>query len=226
MSPQNFQEETSALYEEILFQKRKIIAASFPFIAQEGWTLPALEKGAALLTLDSLAVWRFFPDGVKEAVSTYSAWMDAQMAEKMEQLLVTTSLKVREKIFWAVRLRLECLAEAPLVAKQTAFFLKYPTHLSLGTRLLFKTVHQMWILAGDTSTDYNFYTKRALLAGVCGATLLFWFQDTSPHFERTWAFLNNRIDNVLLIQKIRPTCSKKIQKGKDILAAAFKVLRG
>lgn len=226
MEQQNFQEETSALYTEILQQKRAIIKASLPFIAQEGWTLPALERGANALGLDTLAIWRLFPDSLKDAVATYSDWIDAQMSEKMSQLLAVSEFKTREKIFWAVRLRLECLSEAPLVAKKAAFFLSNPAYIPLGTRLLSKTVHQMWILAGDTATDYNFYTKRALLMGVYGSTLLFWFQDTSLNFEKTWAFLNSRIDNVMMIQKIRPTCSKKIQKGRDILAAAFKVLRG
>lgn len=227
MSSQNFQEEAATLYTEILHQKYKILEASFPFIAQEGWTLSALERGACSLGLDTLTIWRLFPHGVKEAVTIYSTWVDAQMTEKMTQLLLTTSeLKIREKIFWAARLRLECLAHAPLVAKKTALFLKNPSHIPLGLRLLSQTIHQMWVLAGDKSTDYNFYTKRVLLASVYGSTLLFWFQDQSPHSEKTWAFLNNRIDNVLLIQKIRPTCSKKIQKGKEILSAAFKVLRG
>jgi ubiquinone biosynthesis protein COQ9 len=60
-------------------------------------------------------------------------------------------------------------------------------------------VDAIWHAAGDTSTDYNFYTKRMLLAGVYSATLLFWLNDESEDFAATWAFLDRRIGEVVRI---------------------------
>ena len=61
----------------------------------------------------------------------------------------------------------------------------------------------MWYAAGDTSTDFNFYTKRATLAGVYSSTLLYWLNDRSPGGEATWGFLDRRIDDVMKIEKLK-----------------------
>ena len=68
-------------------------------------------------------------------------------------------------------------------------------------RLLYKTVDAMWYAAGDTSTDFNFYTKRATLAGVYSSTLLYWLNDRSEGNEATWSFLDRRIEDVMRFEK-------------------------
>ena len=62
----------------------------------------------------------------------------------------------------------------------------------------------MWHAAGDTATDFNFYTKRMLLAGVHATTLMCWLNDDSPGREATWAFLDRRIANVMSIGRLKP----------------------
>ena len=66
----------------------------------------------------------------------------------------------------------------------------------------------MWYAAGDTSTDFNFYTKRATLAGVYSSTLLYWLNDRSPGSEATWGFLDRRIDDVMKIEKLKARSSR------------------
>ena len=61
----------------------------------------------------------------------------------------------------------------------------------------------MWRAAGDTSTDFNFYSKRAILAGVYSATLLRWFNDSGEDEAATWAFLSDRIENVMQFEKFK-----------------------
>ena len=51
--------------------------------------------------------------------------------------------------------------------------------------------------------DFNFYTKRALLSGVYSATVLYWLNDNSEDFEKTWQFLDRRIDDVMQIEKFK-----------------------
>jgi ubiquinone biosynthesis protein COQ9 len=60
----------------------------------------------------------------------------------------------------------------------------------LALQLLYRTVDAIWYAAGDTSTDFNFYTKRATLAGVYSSTLLYWLNDRSEGSEATWSFLD------------------------------------
>jgi ubiquinone biosynthesis protein COQ9 len=74
-----------------------------------------------------------------------------------------------------------------------------PLNAAAGLTCLYRTVDAIWYAAGDKATDYNFYTKRALLAGVYSSTLLFWLNDKSEDSSATWAFLERRIGEVLQV---------------------------
>jgi len=73
----------------------------------------------------------------------------------------------------------------------------------LGAKLLYASVDAMWRAAGDESTDFNFYTKRGILAGVYGSVLMRWFNDTSEDESATAAFLDARIENVMQFEKFK-----------------------
>jgi ubiquinone biosynthesis protein COQ9 len=77
---------------------------------------------------------------------------------------------------------------------------------------LYRTVDAIWQVAGDTATDWNFYTKRLLLAGVYGSTLLFWLDDKSEGFAATWAFLERRLADVMRIQKARGALDRLMER--------------
>ena len=72
-----------------------------------------------------------------------------------------------------------------------------------GARAIWNTCDQIWTALGDSSDDVNWYTKRATLAGVYSATVLFWLGDDSPDHQNTWAFLDRRIDDVMQIEKVK-----------------------
>ena len=74
-------------------------------------------------------------------------------------------------------------------------------HAPLAAKLLYRTVDAIWYAIGDRSTDFNFYTKRGLLAAVYSATVLYWLNDKSPDCAATWSFLDRRIEEVMLVPK-------------------------
>ena len=78
-----------------------------------------------------------------------------------------------------------------------------PQHALDGATCVYRTVDTIWRAVGDTSADFNFYTKRALLAGVYTTTMLYWFGDTSEDAEETWKFLDRRIADVMQIEKVK-----------------------
>ena len=79
----------------------------------------------------------------------------------------------------------------------------------------------MWWAAGDTATNFSFYTKRATLAGVYMATLMVWLNDRSEGSSETWAFLERRIDDVLKIQKVRG----RVESALPDLPGLFRAFR-
>jgi ubiquinone biosynthesis protein COQ9 len=88
-------------------------------------------------------------------------------------------------------------------ARRAAAFLTLPPHATMGLKLLYRTVDAIWRAIGDTSTDYNFYTKRAILGAVYSATLLRWFSDSSANERETEDFLRRRIDDVMRFEKFK-----------------------
>ena len=87
--------------------------------------------------------------------------------------------------------------------------LALPLNAPLGLKLLYRTVDAIWYAAGDTSADFNFYTKRATLAGVFSSTLFYWLNDRSEGNTATWEFLDRRIDDVMRFEKFKSQFGKK-----------------
>lgn len=182
----------------LLTEKRAILAAALPHIPFDGWTEAALSTGAKDAGFDEAMALRAFPRGAVDAVAFWSAETDARMADILAAQDMD-ALKIRKRIALAVRTRLELLEPHRETVRRTLSFLALPQHSALGLKCLYRTLDEMWFQAGDRATDFNFYTKRALLAGVYTSTLLYWLNDGSEGFADSWAFLDRRIADVLKI---------------------------
>ena len=90
---------------------------------------------------------------------------------------------LKDRIAAAVRARIEILNLHKEAARRAASFLALPHNAPLGAKLMMRTVDAMWRAAGDRSSDFSWYTKRAILAGVYGATFAYWL--TRPEGRRS-----------------------------------------
>lgn len=111
-------------------------------------------------------------------------------------------LRVRDRISLLVQNYLGPLGDYKPAVRRELCGLR-PWNLRENAGELYRVVDEMWTAAGDTSTDYNFYTKRGILAGVLASTMLRWLADTSDDHEATWSFLDNRIENVMQFEKVK-----------------------
>ena len=178
--------------------REKLLLAALPHVAFDGWSDRALRAGAEDAGLSPAEALNAFPAGPSEALALFSAWADREMLARLEKLDLGT-MKVREKVAAGVRLRLEVLAPHKEAVRRGLAVLTLPTNGGQGLKGLHRTVDAIWLMAGDRATDYNYYTKRLLLAGVLSSTTLFWLNDRSEDHAATWAFLERRIDEVLKI---------------------------
>ena len=176
----------------------RLIAAALAHVPFDGWTGRALRAGAADLGLDPALAANAFPGGPAELLEAFSADIDRRMLAALEARDLK-AMKHRHRVATAVRARLELLAPQREAVRRGLSFLTLPRNAALGAKCLYRSVDAIWHAAGDTSTDYNFYTKRLLLAGVYSATLLFWLNDESEDFSETWAFLDRRLAEVIKI---------------------------
>lgn len=186
----------------------EIIHHALPIVPFEGWNMPALQQAAVEAGYSKADVIRVFPGGAIEAADLFSRLSDAQMLETL-QAHPLQEMKVRERIATAVKLRIGAQITHREAVRKTVALHALPIYALHGLRCLYDTVNAIWYAAGDTATDFNFYTKRLMLAGVYSSTLLYWLDDKSPDQENSWAFLERRIADVMKIEKAKGTLFKR-----------------
>ncbi|MEH6630277.1 MAG: COQ9 family protein [Halopseudomonas aestusnigri] len=193
-------------------QKDTLLDALLPVVPFEGWSDSTLTEVCANCGMSSQEVAILFPRGMTDILRYFNQRLDTQMMEELENLGLE-DMKVRERITLAVRTRLELMEPHRDAVRKGLSFFAMPLKASEGMHNLYDTVDAMWLAAGDKSTDYNFYSKRLLLSGVYSSTMLFWLEDSSDDYEKTWAFLDRRIAEVL---KIGGALGKSIGRASGI----------
>lgn len=182
--------------------RRTLFASVLQNVPFEGWSAAALQIAAADLGVDMGEARLLFPNGPADMVDFYLTEGDRRMAEALADGDLS-NLRVRDRVALAVRSRIEPELVTPEVLRRTATWLSLPQNGIFALRAGYRTVDAIWAMIGDSSVDFNFYTKRALLLGVHSGTVLYALGDKSPDHEDTWAFLDRRIDDVMKIQKAR-----------------------
>lgn len=181
-------------------RRSRILAATLPHVPFDGWTWNAVARGAKDAGYAEPEAHLAFPEGIREVVTAYSAKLDRRMQAALDARAVElAAMRTRERVAFALRVRLESASGEREAIRRLMAFLALPENYGLGTKLLWSSVDAIWRAAGDRSTDFNFYTKRGLLAGVVGATILYWLGDESEGYADTWAFLDRRIDDVMRV---------------------------
>ena len=181
--------------------KEKLLDAAMTHVGIDGWT-PATFKAAVRDSgVDPTVADAVCPRGAVDLAVAFHKQGDARMVEalKAEDL---SQLRFRDRIARAVRLRLEGISDKEAVRRGATLF-ALPVYAPDAARLIWGTCDLIWDTLGDTSDDFNWYSKRATLSGVYSATVLFWLGDTSDNHAATWAFLDRRIDNVMQIEKVK-----------------------
>ena len=187
---------------ELQETRDRIIEAALAHVPFDGWTRRALAAGVADAGLTPEWTRRAFPGGVIEAVEHFAEYSDRCMLAALEGRDLG-ALGVRQRIAAAVRVRLELNAPHREAIRRLLSYLALPHNAGAAMRATYRTVDTIWRAAGDEATDFNFYTKRGLLAAVYGSTVLFWLADRSEDQADTWTFLERRIADVMKVPKLQ-----------------------
>jgi ubiquinone biosynthesis protein COQ9 len=143
-----------------------------------------------------------FPRGAIDMVAAFSRWADRQMLDRLEAA-PPEPLSLSRRIARALRIRFEILLPVREAVRRGMSVLAMPQNAPLGMRLLYETVDGIWYAVGDTSTDFSFYTKRASLAAIYSAAMLFWLDDRSPGCVETDAFVERRLADLHRLTELR-----------------------
>jgi ubiquinone biosynthesis protein COQ9 len=166
----------------------------------DGWTQKAVETSAGQLRIDPAVARLAFPKDQAGMIDAYIAGVDAAMEAHFTPDRIS-SLKIRGRIRELVWFRLQVMGPAREAVRSALAILAMPQNAVRGLSIGWRSADLMWRLAGDTSTDFNHYTKRLTLSALYAATLLAWLDDQSEGWMETSAFLDRRIADVMRFEK-------------------------
>lgn len=192
----------------------EIRAALAPGIADnaafDGWGDAARDMAADAAGIDRDLARLAFADGAVAMIDAWFAHIDDVMAAELPPE-VLAAMKIRARIAALVEARLAAVAPNRESLRRALAILALPQNVARGARLGWRSADTMWRLAGDTATDYNHYTKRAMLLAVYGATVTVFLDDDSEDHGDTRAFLSRRIDGIMRFEKAKAGFVKRYE---------------
>ncbi len=170
--------------------------------AFDGWSDEAVAMAAGELGVPAERARLAFRGGQVEMIDAWFDAIDKAMLDAFPPERIA-AMKMRERIRELILFRLEAIRPHREALRRAVAILAQPQNLPDGARLAWRAADRIWRLAGDTATDFNHYSKRAILVGVYGSTSLVFLDDESADLAGTRAFLSRRIDDVMRFEKFK-----------------------
>ena len=207
----------------------QLLAAALPHVAFDGWSETSLRAACQDLSITRQMAALACPRGAIELAIRFHHDGDEAMQVVLQKTDIN-AMKIREKITFSVRARLDAIRDKEAV-RRGATLMALPQHAAEGTGLVWGTCDRIWAAIGDSSADVNWYTKRLTLSSVYSATVLYWLGDNSPNHQDTWTFLDRRIENVMQFEKFKAQVNanplaKQLLAGPNWLLSKIKAPSG
>lgn len=201
--------------------RARLLTAALPHVDFDGWSAKTLELAMTDACIDAGLAAQACPRGGIDLATAFHCAGDVEMLVAFDGAELS-DLRYSEKVARLVRFRLEASEQNKEAVRRGASLFALPQNMGEGGALVWGTVDQIWNALGDTSTDANWYTKRATLSAVYSSTVLFWLGDESTDHEDTWAFLDRRIENVMQFENMKSKIKDgPLGKGLSDLMARF-----
>jgi ubiquinone biosynthesis protein COQ9 len=174
------------------------LEAMLPNVPFDGWTYRALRSGLASIGVAREEAELLFPGGAADMIEAFCDWAD----RRMEQAEVQGE-RLPDRVRAVVALRLAQNRPYKEAVRRAVAILALPRNVRLAAACTARTVDAIWHAAGDRSTDFSWYTKRAILTAIYSTTLLFWLRDGSEDDAATLGFLDRRLAGVAWTGRLR-----------------------
>ncbi|MDF2965885.1 MAG: hypothetical protein K0Q51_1273 [Rickettsiaceae bacterium] len=195
------------LKEQYLHYLKEIV----PF---EGWNVKALEEISEKLGHLKAHYKLAFPKGVEDAVEFYEDYAIAEMLYNLSKLTKPTSITAQ--IEQALNVRIFNSSFSKLFIRKTASYFASPANACLSLKYAWKTASEIWYYAGDNSIDFNYYTKRSLLAGIYLSSLAYYLNDESEEGYKTKLFITKSLEKIVHFAKISQRIKMSLPSLSDI----------
>ena len=194
------------------------IAAMLPHVPFDGWTLHTLRRALADIDVPPDEAELLFPGGTADMIEAFCDVADRRM--EAAATLDHASMRLHERVRAVIALRLAQNRPNKEAVRRAVALLALPSHARLAAACTARTVDAIWHASGDRSTDFSWYTKRAILGVVYGTTLLYWLRDNSEDDAATLAFLDRRLSGVGHIGSLRRRAEAAMGRARLSLRGA------
>ena len=201
--------------------EQRVLGEAVRLAPAAGWNARLTERAAQAAGLSPGETQLLLPEGARDLAALLSRRHDAAALDSLGRL-DPSAMKIREKIRAGVVARLDAVAVDSEVMRALAAFLAFPTNLALALRLTWESADKLWRWAGDTATDENHYSKRAILSGILVSTLAV---DMTSGRDSALAHLDARIDNVMAFEKWKAGL-KPMDLASELVTALAKMRYG
>jgi ubiquinone biosynthesis protein COQ9 len=175
----------------------QVLDAALGLVEAHGWSSQTLQRAAAQAGLSPGDAALLLPGGPRDLAALYARRLDQAMLDALAPL-DPAAMKVRERIVRGVQARQDAAAEHEAATRRWAGFLALPFNLPLAVRLQWASADAIWRWAGDTATDENHYSKRAILSAILGSALLVRLSAGKAEAD---AYVQRRVDDVMSFEK-------------------------
>ena len=186
-----------------------ILQAMLPIVVFDGWNQKSLRASIKSINLPEGSEELYFPEGALEVIRFWHDQMNEFVKSSLESLN-KSEMKIREQVTAGVLSALESIGSNEEAMRRAIIRLSLPDAAVQGPTYLWSLADSIWRAIGDRSTDYNYYTKRTILAGVLGSTITVWISDSDQNKVKTKLFLDARISNVMSFEKSKFKIVEKI----------------
>jgi ubiquinone biosynthesis protein COQ9 len=201
-------------------ERDRLIGALLPDVAFDGWSRHTLRAAASRAGIPLGEAMALFRRGAPDMVAAFSRWADRQMLDRLEATPVEP-VSLSRRVALALHIRFEVLTPWREAVRRGLAVLALPQNAPLGLRLLYESVDGLWYGVGDSSTDFSFYTKRATLAGIYAAAVLYWLDDRSPGGAATDEFIERRLADLHRLTELR----QRVEAAAERLPNPLRLLR-
>ncbi len=186
-----FQERQARIQQELL-------TSALEIAPKTGWGAHMLQEVSIAAGHPPHMAKLMFIEGAAGMVLLLNKQIDEQLAKEIAKLDLA-SMKIRDRIHTALCLRLELANEHKQAIIRSMTFMVLPHNLSYASGIIWRTADTIWNSISDNDPNFSHYTKRATLATVQSAAMIYWSGDKSDDMTETRAFISRRLNDVMLL---------------------------
>ena len=199
-------------------KRLKILKLAKIIVAEHGLTSQTLKNISKKYDLDIHEINLLFPGGKNDFLQFVLEQLNIDLenyCKKLDLIRLPVHKRIRKIL----------LSKIYIMDKEKKFYKKIFLNLLIPKKKfslpikLYKSVDQIWFIAGDTSVDFNFYTKRLILAGIYSRVIFFFFNNNNQ------ILLENLLDASLKRVSKIPELKTKFNIFKDYLPQAIKFVK-